>query len=125
MTTPTSPELLDLLKKFASDHPEVVAELVKEAEAAVPPSLYEVVHAAVEMIRGVDDVRRTELHAAVDRHQAEHEALVAAVKPGVPSDPETPEPAPAPAPPAPPVPDPGGPAPSMSYTGPPGGPDAG
>ncbi len=94
MTSPAEPkpEMLAQLKAFLAEHPEVMSELAAAAEAALPPSLYEVVHTVVEMIRGIDDVRREELHAAIDRHQAEHDALVATVKPAV-ADPSEPEPA--------------------------------
>jgi hypothetical protein len=95
MSTPTEPDagLLAKLKAFIADHPEVIAELEAAAEEAVPPSLYEVVRAVIPMLRGIDDVRREELHAAVDRHEAEHNALVAAMPaPAPPASPSAPEP---------------------------------
>jgi hypothetical protein len=109
VSTPAAPEpsgpekVLELIRSFAKDHPELVAEMVNAAEAAapVPTTMYDVLHDVVGMIRGTDDTRREELHAAISTHQAEHEALVAraggtdalTAQP----DPETPAP-PAPAP---------------------------
>jgi hypothetical protein len=90
MSTPAQPDegLMAKLRDFVRGHPEVLAGLTAAAEgtaeAAAPPSMYEAVHAAVDAMRGIDDVRREELHAATERHQAEHQALLEAVKPSVP-----------------------------------------
>lgn len=111
--------LEDKLKAVLEAHPELVAELEAAAEKILPPSIATVLHAVVPLIRGIDEVHAQELHAAIDAHVAEHQALMEAVKPAVPetgAEASSPAPDPASAPPAGP-----GPAPSMSYTGP--GPD--
>jgi hypothetical protein len=106
MSTPASPapDVVAQLRAFLAEHPEAVQALAAAAEDvaehALPPSMYDVVHSVVGLLRGIDETAREEFHAAIDRHQAEHDALVktvgvdAGAEPepaaAVPSDPELP-----------------------------------
>jgi hypothetical protein len=88
MSTPDPAKKADalaLFKGFLAEHPELIAELTSAAAelAAGPPTpltLFGIVHDMIDAFRGpVDMERRAQMHAAVDEHEAEHQALVAAM----------------------------------------------
>lgn len=111
MSSPDA-QILEVLKSFVAEHPEIMPELSKAAEAAVekvPLTIFDLFHELVGHVKNIDAERAEQLHAAVDQHQAQHEALLAAV-------PSAANPEPASSPPAAEVTPPSSPAPAVAVS---------
>ncbi|MHB1433814.1 MAG: hypothetical protein ACYCVZ_17090, partial [Streptosporangiaceae bacterium] len=84
----SSPEqrILDAIKSFAGDHPELVSAVTAAAEAgaaaavtpAAPFSVYDILRAVAGALFGADRHMLAKAKDAINRHEAEHAAAAAA-----------------------------------------------
>lgn len=84
----SSPEqrILDAIKSFAGDHPELVSAVTAAAEAgaaaavtpASPFSIYDILRAVAHTLFGADKHMLAKARDAINRHEAEHAAAAAA-----------------------------------------------